>query len=31
MFSFSFKVYMFWKIFFCNKFGFIPETSIFSY
>jgi len=31
MFSFSFNVYMFWKIFLSNKFGFILETSLFLY
>jgi len=31
MFSFSFNVYMFCKIFFRNKFGFILEKSLFSY
>ncbi len=31
MFSFSFNVYMFCKIFFSNKFGFILEITLFLY
>jgi hypothetical protein len=31
MFSFSFNVYMFWKIFFSNKIGLILEKPLFLY